>query len=78
MGWYQSTYDYSDDLLFEDETSQDFGVHLGAGLKVPLGSNLGLDLNGRYVFLEDVENKLSTERFDPDFWTTSLGLAIKS
>jgi len=76
VGWYQTSFDYEDDAL-EDETTQDFGVHLGGGLAVPLGPSLGLDLNGRYVFLEDVDQKLSTEKFDPDFWSTTVGLAFK-
>jgi hypothetical protein len=50
---------------------------LGGGLRVPLVPRVGLDLNGRYVFLGDIDQKLSTERMDPDFWTTSLGLAIR-
>lgn len=76
VGWYQTSFDYEDDAL-ADETTQEFGVHLGGGLDVPLGPSLGLDLNGRYVFLEDVDQKLSTEKFDPDFWSTSVGLAFK-
>jgi hypothetical protein len=77
VGWYHTTYDYDDGLPVEDETTQDFGVHLGAGLEVPLGPSIGLDMNGRYVFLENVEDKLSTEEFDPDFWSTTVGLAFK-
>lgn len=77
VGWYQTTFDYDSTLPVSDETTQEFGVHLGGGLKVPLAPMVGLDLNGRYVFLGDVDNKISTQRIDPDFWTTSLGLAIK-
>lgn len=76
-GWYQTTLEYEESLAIENETEQQFGVHLGAGLRVPLLPMAGLDLSGRYVFLEDVDQKLSTERFDPDFWTTSLGLSIR-
>jgi len=77
VGWYHTTYDYEDVTLLEDDTTQDFGVHLGGGLEVPFGPSIGLDLNGRYVFLEDVAQKLSTEEFNPDFWSTSLGLSFK-
>lgn len=76
-GWYQTSFNYDDSVPFEDETTQDFGVHLGGGLLLPLAPTVGLDLNGRYVFLDDVDLKLSTETWDPDFWTTSLGLSIK-
>jgi opacity protein-like surface antigen len=77
VGWYQTTFDYDDSLPIDDETEQQFGVHLGGGFGIPLASKVSLDLNGRYVFLDEVADKLSTEEFDPDFWTTSLGLAIK-
>jgi len=76
-GWYHTSYDYKDNTLFQDETRQQFGVHLGGGLQVPLGSHAGVDLNGRYVMMRDQKAKLIPEKFDPDFWTTSLGLAIK-
>jgi hypothetical protein len=77
VGWYHTTFDYDDATLLEDETTQDFGVHLGAGLEVPLSPSVGVDLNGRYVFRDDVSQKLSTDTFDPDFWSTTVGLAFK-
>ena len=78
VGWYHTSYDYNDDAFdFQNETTQDFGVHLGGGLSIPMTPSLGLDLNGRYVFLEDIEDKISTEKIDPDFWSTTLGLAIR-
>lgn len=77
VGWYHTSYDYEDALDFQSETDQTFGVHLGGGLSIPMTPNLALDLNGRYVFLENVETKLPPNEFDPDFWSTSLGLAIQ-
>ena len=76
-GWYFTKYDYDDALLIEDETKQDFGVHVGAGLQVPVGERAALDLTGRYVFMQDQESQLVPETFDPDFWNMSLGLAFK-
>lgn len=77
VGWYHATYDYSNTLPIADETRQQYGVHLGGGMQVPLGSSLGLDLNGRYVMMRDQQSHLIPQNFNPDFWTTSLGLAIK-
>jgi hypothetical protein len=77
VGWYHTTLDYSDALPFENETSQEFGVHVGGGVQVPITPAAGLDLNGRYVFMRDQESQLIPSEFNPDFWTTSLGLAIK-
>lgn len=77
VGWYQTTFDYSSDLpLVRDETKQLFGVHVGGGMQVPLAA-AALDLNGRYVMLRDQQSRLVPEKFDPDFWTLSLGLAFK-
>jgi hypothetical protein len=48
---------------------------------VPLTPALGLDLNGRYIFMQK-DNKLAWStawptEFNPDFWNASVGLAIK-
>jgi opacity protein-like surface antigen len=78
FGWYRTTLDFRESLPVEDSTSMRTGVHLGGGLKVPVSPRLGLDLNGRYIFMQkgDEEAQLPTT-FDPDFWTTSLGLAFR-
>lgn len=77
VGWYQTTYDYASSLPYSDETKQEFGVHLGGGMQVPLGPRAGLDLGGRYVMMRDQQSRLIPEKFSPDFWTTSIGLALK-
>ena len=77
VGWYHTTYDYEDALLIPTSTTQNFGVHLGGGLEVPISRNMALDLNGRYVFLQKEGSELPPGNFDPDFWTTSLGLAVR-
>ena len=76
-GWYFTKFDYDDALLIDDETTQEFGVHVGAGLQVPVAERAALDLTGRYVFMQDQESQLVPETFDPDFWNMSLGLAFK-
>lgn len=76
VGWYHTTFDYEDELGLDDNTEQEFGVHVGGGLKVPLFPQAALDLQGRYVFMQDQESQLVPESFDPDFWSLSLGLAI--
>jgi hypothetical protein len=77
VGWYNTTIDYADEIPLDSETSQDFGVHLGGGLAVPITSSVGVDLGGRYVFMEEVETEFEDlGNLDPDFWTTSLGLSL--
>ena len=77
VGWYHTTYDYKSVVPLADETRQQFGVHLGGGMQVPLGPAAAVDLNGRYVMMRDQQSRLVPEKFDPDFWTTSIGLAFK-
>ena len=77
VGWYRTTLDYPSTLPIEDTTKMEMGVQLGGGLNVPIAPRLGLDLNGRYVFMQkDKDNLQVPTTFNPDFWTTSLGLAI--
>jgi opacity protein-like surface antigen len=77
VGWYQTSFDYADRTGLPNSTSTNFGIHVGGGLEVPIAPAVGLDLNGRYVMLRDQESHLIPEKFNPDFWTTSVGLAIK-
>ncbi len=77
VGWYHTKYEYPDIVgAPNDETVQQFGVHVGGGLQVPLASKTAIDLTGRYVFLKDQESNIIPQTFDPDFWSMSLGLAI--
>jgi len=77
VGWYHSTFDYAETTGIPDETKQQFGVHLGGGFQVPLGEKAGVDLNGRYVMLSDQQSHLIPEKFNPNFWTTQLGLSFR-
>jgi opacity protein-like surface antigen len=76
VGWYQTSFDYADSLGIPNSTHQEFGVHAGGGVEVPLASNLGVDLNGRYVWMRPQDSRLVPEKFNPDFWNLALGLAI--
>jgi len=77
VGWYHTTLDYPPTLPVQDETHQEFGMHVGGGLAIPLSGAAALDLNGRYVFMDSQQTKLPPSSFDPDYWSTTLGLAIR-
>lgn len=78
IGWYRTTLDFDSDLPQEDSTTMETGLHLGGGLAVPVAPRLSLDLNGRYIFMQQSNDNVQLPTtFDPDFWTTSLGLAIQ-
>ena len=63
--------------LPEIETTEKFGAHVGGGVRVPMGSRVVLDLQGRYVFMTRKDLAGQVTRFGPDFWMTSLGLALR-
>ncbi len=77
VGWYNTTYDYSAAVPARDFTKQEFGTHLGGGVQVPLAPSLAIDVNGRYVFLSKQISDLPPNKFDPSFWSTTAGLAIR-
>ncbi len=77
IGWYYTTLSYRDALLIPGTTEQKFGTHLGGGFSLPIGPIAAIDLNGRYVFMKKQASQLPPNSFDPDFWSTTVGLAIK-
>ena len=77
LGWYRTTYDYKSPFLNHDRTTDTIGVHLGGGVLVPLAPKVGLDINGRYVFMQKNNEINLPTTFNPDFWNASLGLAIQ-
>ena len=77
VGWYHTTLDFQGPTAPPTETFEKFGVHAGGGLRVPFGSAAALDLNGRYVWMENQESVSIPQKFNPDFWDMSLGLAFR-
>ena len=76
-GLYQTTYDYKDPLL-QDDTSSEFGTHLGGGFGFPLVPGIAsLDLNGRYIHLREKGTLLAPGAIKQSFVTTSLGVSIR-
>ena len=76
LGWYNTTF-HDNAGLAADHTEEKVGLHLGAGVRLPLSPSLGLDLSGRYVFLGSEETNLVPRKFNANSWTTQLGLAVR-
>lgn len=77
-GVYQTTYDYNDALGIPNQTSREFGTHLGGGVTFPIIPAIAsLDLNGRYVHLREKDTLLAPGSIKQSFITTTLGVAIK-
>jgi hypothetical protein len=80
IGWYHTSYSIPGGPSYAAlaTTNTSFGSHLGGGVQMPLVPMLSLDLNARYVMLKkDQNNSPLPSNYDPNFWSTSLGLAIK-
>lgn len=78
VGWYHTTYDYAEPLAIPDETSQEFGTHVGGGFTIPIVPSVAsIDLNGRVVKLREKESLLAPGAVKQSFWSTSVGIAIR-
>ena len=86
FGWYNTTFDYNDELNalgVNDNTVQDVGWHLGAGVELPFGQSTKLTGDIRYVFLnyefnqlEDVAGSVDPrdEDLNSDFIMLTVGI----
>jgi opacity protein-like surface antigen len=77
IGWYNLTYDYNQNLapLLQNETTQKVGWHFGGGLELPLGSNITLTGDIRYVFLNyDFKQFPGSNNINSDFTVLTVGL----
>lgn len=76
-GAYITTTDYKETFLIPSESKTEFGAHVGGGMSFPLAPLVSLDFQGRYVFLGQRTNAITSGDFDPSFWNASAGIAFK-
>lgn len=75
VGAYLQAIEYNDNIYPASNETQ-YGAHLGGGFRFSMTPMVGLDLQGRYVFLEEKSTELAAGEFNPSFWTVSAGVAI--
>ena len=75
VGAYLQAVEYEGNV-FPASNETNFGAHLGGGMRFSMTPMVGLDLQGRYVFMDEQATQLSSGNFDPSFWSVSAGLAI--
>lgn len=75
VGAYLQAIEYENSFYPASNETQ-FGAHLGGGLRFSLVPMVGLDLQGRYVFLGETSTEIPTSDVDPSFWSLSAGVAI--
>lgn len=77
-GLYHTTYDYKESTGMQDDTSSEFGTHLGGGLNFPIVPAIAsIELNGRYIHLREKGTLLAPGSIKQSFISTSVGVAIK-
>jgi opacity protein-like surface antigen len=78
VGWYQvdaSLKGVGSTLKELDDSTSDAGLHLGAGLEVPLGARTSLTTEGRYVWLGyELREADEAIKVDADFLNVMMGL----
>jgi opacity protein-like surface antigen len=78
LGWYNSTLDFPDGSLFEDQTDTQLGYHLGAGMELPVSPNLRLTGDFRYHFVDyefdDIPSSIGN--VDADAFSLNGGVLI--
>ncbi len=78
VGWYNTTFEY--DLQHftgadEEETTNEFGWHFGAGVELPLGDALRLAGDIRYVFLDyEFEDLPGSDGAESNFYVLTVTL----
>jgi len=78
VGWYNESFEFAPASGLKNHTRQDFGMHVGGGLELPVAPSVAVDLNGRYVFLPVKDDPVDVLKdWNPSFWTTSVGLAFR-
>ncbi len=80
VGWYNTTIDYDDALGIEDETTQEFGWHLEAGVELPASSNFIIFGDIKYVFLDyDLADlpEVADDDVNADFYAITFGVLFR-
>ena len=74
-GWYNTTFDYDDSVVFSDDTQQEFGWHFGGGLELPMGEVMKFTADLRYVYLDyNFETVPGAGDTQDDFYMVTGGL----
>lgn len=79
FGWYNTTFEFeSNKPLYggaTSETEQQVGWHFGAGVELPVGTNVKFTGDIRYVFLNyDFDTIPGSDEVDSDFYMITVGL----
>lgn len=76
LGWYNSTVDFPDDSLFEDQTDTELGYHFGVGVEAPIAPTVRLtgDVRWHFVNYEFDQIAESVGDVEADTYTINAGV----
>lgn len=76
LGWYNTSIDFPENSLFDDETDSRLGYHFGAGVEVPIAPTVRLTGDARWQFVDyEFENiPESIGNVDADAFTLNAGI----
>jgi len=78
LGWYNTTIDFPDGALFEDDTQTELGYQLGAGVELPLAPTLKLlgDVRWQFIDYEFDDIPSSIGNVDADSYSLNAGFLL--
>ncbi|MDP4174697.1 MAG: outer membrane beta-barrel protein [Bacteroidota bacterium] len=84
IGWYNTTFNYGDQPFvqtLQNNTQQNFGWHLGAGVEIPANQRLNITADIRYVFLNydfgDLARVANSGDLISNFFVITIGASFR-
>jgi opacity protein-like surface antigen len=76
VGWYKTTIDYPSELGLDNDTSDDFGYQLGAGVEYPVANAVSLTGDVRWMFVDHEFSEIpdAIGNIESDSWSLNAGL----
>lgn len=75
IGWYVTSTDFSGGSSSSDDTTSEFGVHLGVGVEWELSPTMSIDADFRYLFVDEPPH-VGDANFDSIMFTVGLNFKL--
>jgi len=75
IGWYVTSTSFDSSLNTSDDTTSEFGIHLGIGAEWELSPSMSLDFDFRYLFIDEPPH-VGDSNFDSIMLTIGLNFKL--